>query len=110
MNYYVESSPEFSAQHQQRTVSRGLSCPAPARPKPVLRHCARPSGFGMLLKESVGCNAKNTDCTNSNASFIRVPNLLLVFGAGGALQPGMPLELDGEKLLAAAKERRRLCL
>ncbi len=63
-----------------------------------------PSGFGMLLKESFESDAKNTDYTNSNASFIRVPNLLLSFGAKGTLQPDKSLELDGEKLLAAAKE------
>lgn len=63
-----------------------------------------PSSFGMLLKENVERDAKNTDYTNSNASFIRVPNLLLLLGARGALQPDKSLELDGEKLLAAAKE------
>lgn len=63
-----------------------------------------PSGFGMLLKENIIPNAKNADYTNSNASLIRVPNLLLIIGAKGVLQSDMALSLNREKLLASAKE------
>jgi hypothetical protein len=62
-----------------------------------------PSAFGMLLKENTVANAKNSNYTRSNASFVRVPNLLFAMGAVGTLQPDMTLVLEGEKLLSAAK-------
>ncbi len=63
-----------------------------------------PSSFGMLLKDNIDINAKNTDYTNSNASFLRIPNLLLILGARAELQPDMSLTIDGGVLSSAAKE------
>lgn len=63
-----------------------------------------PAGFGMLLREDVEHNAKNADYTLSNASFIRVPNLLYLLGALGEAGPGHSLAVDGGRLLSAAKE------
>lgn len=63
-----------------------------------------PADFGMLLKENTEYNAKNTDYTNSAASFMRVPNLLLLLGTLGELQSDHTLILTGKKLLASAKE------
>lgn len=63
-----------------------------------------PASFGMLLKEKIEDDPKNPDYTNSNASFVRVPNLLLMLGAKGVLQPDVSLSLDGAELIAAAKE------
>jgi hypothetical protein len=65
-----------------------------------------PGSFGMLLKENIDINPKNTDYTNSNASFLRIPNLLLILGAKSELQPDMTLTIDGEVLTSAAKELR----
>lgn len=62
-----------------------------------------PAGFGMLLKENVEANPKNTDYTNSNASFVRVPNLLLALGAWAQLEPDLSLTVDGGVLAAQAK-------
>ena len=63
-----------------------------------------PSSFGMLLKDNIDINAKNTDYTNSNASFLRVPNLLFVLGARAELQPDMALTVNGGVLSSSAKE------
>ena len=63
-----------------------------------------PSGFGMLLKENVIYDAKNVEYTHSNASFIRVPHLLLILGIKGTLQADLSLILDGSSLLTTAKE------
>ena len=63
-----------------------------------------PETFGMLLKECVEDDPKNPDYTNSNASFIRVPNLLLVLGVNSALTPDGVMQIEGQALSAAAKE------
>lgn len=63
-----------------------------------------PAGFGMLLKDNIDHDAKNTDYTNSNASFLRIPNLLLILGARAELQPDLSLTIDGGVLSSAAKE------
>lgn len=63
-----------------------------------------PANFGMLLKEIIDIDAKDVDYTNSNASFLRVPNLLLVFGAYSEIQSDMSLSIDGNVLSNAAKE------
>lgn len=62
-----------------------------------------PTAFGMLLKENAEDNPKNADYTNSNASFIRVPNTLLLLGYVGELTGDRALTCGGEKLSAAAK-------
>lgn len=63
-----------------------------------------PASFGMLLKEYVEPDAKNTDYTNSNNSFLRVPNLLLAIGLSGECQPDISLAIDGCIFLATTKE------
>lgn len=63
-----------------------------------------PSGFGMLLKENVEPNAKSSNYTLSNLSFVRIPNLLFVLGTAGTLLPEVSLEIKGERLLSSAKE------
>lgn len=63
-----------------------------------------PDSFGMLLKDMIDINAKNTDYTNSNASFLRLPNLLFILGARAELQPDMTLTIDGGVLTSSAKE------
>lgn len=62
-----------------------------------------PGSFGMLLKENVDINEKNTDYTNSNASFLRIPNLLLILGAKAELQSDMTLTIDAGILSSEAK-------
>lgn len=62
-----------------------------------------PGSFGMLLKENVQANAKNADYTGSNASFLRVPHLLLALGACSLLQPDFSLAVEGGALSAYAK-------
>lgn len=62
-----------------------------------------PADFGMLLKERVVENAKGSDYTNSNASLLRIPNLLFVLGLTGTLDSRNGLVCEGEKLSGAAK-------
>lgn len=63
-----------------------------------------PEAFGMPLKENIEYNAKNADYTNSNAGFIRVPNLLLAIGVVGSLNADGSLIINGKELLVTAKE------
>lgn len=63
-----------------------------------------PAAFGMLLKECDDTDAKNADYTNSNASLVRIPNLLLLIGSVGTLQSDTVLMLDGQDMLSVAKE------
>jgi len=63
-----------------------------------------PADFGMALKEIADIDAKNADYTNSNASFLRVPNLLLILGAFAKLESDMTLAIDGGTLAAEAKK------
>jgi len=63
-----------------------------------------PADFGMLLKENNEEDAKNTDYTNSNASFLRMPNLLAVIGAFSTLESDMFFNIDGGILNTEAKK------
>jgi len=63
-----------------------------------------PADFGMILKDVVDIDAKNADYTNSNASLIRVPNLLLLLGARANLGSDMTLTIDGGVLIQEAKK------
>jgi len=63
----------------------------------------KPAEFGMMLKENLEYDSKSPAYTGSNNSFLRVPHLLLLFGALGTLQPDLSLALDGEALLTDAK-------
>ncbi|MCL2671369.1 MAG: hypothetical protein FWF10_04965 [Clostridiales bacterium] len=63
-----------------------------------------PADFQMALKDIVEYDAKTTDYLHSHNSFIRVPHLLLVLGAGAALQPDMSLAIDGGVLASDAKQ------
>lgn len=62
-----------------------------------------PAEFGMMLKENLEYDSKTPAYTGSNNSFLRVPHLLLLFGALGTLQPDLSLALNGEALLRDAK-------
>jgi len=62
-----------------------------------------PADFNMVLKEIEDINAKNTDYTNSNASFLRIPNLLLIIAASSKLESDGVLTTDCSMLLANAK-------
>lgn len=62
-----------------------------------------PKEFDMLLRENTVPNAKNADYIQSNASFLRVPNLLLLIGYYGELQPDMSVIIAGNKLSSGAK-------
>jgi hypothetical protein len=50
---------------------------------------SNPRDFDMLLKQNAVPDAKNTDYTQSHASFLRIPNLLFLIGYCGELQPDM---------------------
>ncbi len=63
-----------------------------------------PQSFGMPLKEIEDINAKSVDYTASNAALLRMPHLLLVVGAYGALTPNGVLEIKGDAFLAGVKE------
>lgn len=63
----------------------------------------KPADFGMALKENLEYDSKTPAYTGSNNSFLRIPHLLLLFGALGTLQPDLSLSLDGAALLADAK-------
>ncbi|BCN30376.1 hypothetical protein [Anaeromicropila herbilytica] len=63
-----------------------------------------PASFGMILKDITDINAKNTDYTSSNASFLRIPNLLFILGARAELRTEMILTIDGGVLSSIAKE------
>ena len=62
-----------------------------------------PADFGMMLKEAEDVNTKTTDYTNSNASFLRVPNLLYVLGLSSVVESDGTLIVDCNVLLANAK-------
>jgi len=62
-----------------------------------------PSDFGTILKEAEDIDARNTEYTNSNASFLRVPNLLYMLGISSTLEPNGALSVDCGILLANAK-------
>jgi len=64
---------------------------------------SNPADFGMMLKEVSDINAKNADYTNSNASFLRVPNLLYILGISSSLESDGVLTVDGGLLTANAK-------
>ena len=63
-----------------------------------------PKDFDMPLKQNTVPDAKNTDYTQSHASFLRVPNLLFLIGYLGELQPDLTVVIPGDKLLSGAKE------
>ena len=63
-----------------------------------------PKEFDMQLKENTVPNAKNAEYTQSHASFLRVPNLLLLLGYKGELQSDMTLTIHGNVFLSGAKE------
>ena len=63
-----------------------------------------PADFGMMLKEAMDINAKSTDYTNSNASFLRMPNLLYVLGISSSLDSDRTLNVKSSKLIANAKQ------
>jgi len=65
---------------------------------------SNPVDFGMSLKEANEENAKNADYTNSNASFLRIPNLLAVIGAFSTLESDKSLNIDGGILTSEAKK------
>jgi hypothetical protein len=60
-----------------------------------------PADFNMMLKEIE--DIKNTDYTNSNASFLRVPNLLYALGVSSILESDGVLTVDGGILADNAK-------
>ena len=62
-----------------------------------------PATFNMMLKESDDADAKNADYTNSNASFLRVPNLLIIVGVFSRLEADLNLVIDGGILVTEAK-------
>jgi len=62
-----------------------------------------PANFNMMLKKAEDVNAKTTDYTNSNASFLRVPNLLYILGVSSTLEPDGALTVDCSMLTASAK-------
>jgi hypothetical protein len=64
---------------------------------------SNPKEFDMLLRENTVPNAKNADYTQSNISFLRVPNLLFLIGFYGELQPDMSVIIAGDKLSGGAK-------
>jgi len=63
-----------------------------------------PKDFDMLLKRNSVPDAKNTDYTQSHASFLRVPNLLFLIGYLGELQLDLTVTVHGKLLLSGAKE------
>ncbi|MBP7175442.1 MAG: hypothetical protein KBA53_04375 [Thermoclostridium sp.] len=63
-----------------------------------------PKEFDMLMKENTVPNAKNAEYTQSHASFLRVPNLLLLLGYKGELQSDMTITIHGNTFLNGAKE------
>ena len=63
-----------------------------------------PADFGMLLKEIDEDDSKNADYTNSNSSFLRIPNLLVVLGAFSTLESDMSFTIDGDILSTEAKK------
>lgn len=67
---------------------------------------SEPEKFDMLLKQNAVHDAKNTDYTQSHASFLRVPNLLFLIGLQGELQPDLTVIVTGNKLLSGAKEMK----
>jgi len=62
-----------------------------------------PADFGITLKEIEDIDAKTTDYTNSNAGFLRVPNLLYILGLSSTLESNGALAVDCGSLLANAK-------
>jgi hypothetical protein len=62
-----------------------------------------PADFGMMFKEIEDINVKTPDYTNSNASFLRVPNLLYVLGLSSTASSDGALKVDCNALLANAK-------
>jgi len=62
-----------------------------------------PADFGMMLKEAEDVNVKTPAYTNSNASFLRVPNLLFVLGLSSVVESVGTLTTDCNVLLANAK-------
>lgn len=62
-----------------------------------------PADFGMALKENLEYDSKTPAYTGSNISFLRIPHLLLLFGALGTLQSDLSLSLDSGAFLADAK-------
>ena len=65
---------------------------------------SNPKEFDMLMKENAVPNAKNAEYTQSHASFLRIPNLLLLLGYKGELQSDMTLTINGNVFLGSAKE------
>ena len=61
-----------------------------------------PADFNMTLKKAE--DAKSTDYANSNASFLRMPNLLLLLGATSSLESNGVLTVDCGLLLDNAKK------
>lgn len=64
---------------------------------------ADPAAFSMLLRESVGPDAKDSAYTLSNQSLARVPNLLFALGAWGQLTQDGRLVINGDALGEAIK-------
>ncbi|MCL2188304.1 MAG: hypothetical protein FWC16_04480 [Defluviitaleaceae bacterium] len=62
-----------------------------------------PADFGMLLKEITDVYEKNVEYTNSNASLLRVPNLLYLLSTNAALDTNGALVVDGGVVSAEAK-------
>jgi len=64
-----------------------------------------PEDFGMLLKENIKIDEKSAqDYTRSDASFVRVPNLLLIIGVKADLQSDMTLTIDSGILAEQAEK------
>jgi len=62
-----------------------------------------PTEFGMTLKEIENINAKTPDYTNSNTSFLRMPNLLYILGVSSELAPDGVLTVDCSLLYSNSK-------
>jgi len=62
-----------------------------------------PADFGMRLKVIEDIDATTTDYTNSNASFLRIPNLLYILGISSVLESDGALTIDCNNLLTNAK-------